>query len=531
MNIVNRETEINEKINQIRNQGLGKAIFPFPKFEGTNSSEKILISLCQKSFLSLWTLPNLFKQIGKELADVLIIFGDDIIIISDKEGHSNTKDLKLKWSRYQKHIEKSQKQLLGAKRWITDFPNKIFLNAQCTEGILHSIPKNPKFHLITVLRGWKQDSKEYYKNNDGSLPIDTTRNDKLMSIRSEVINNSFIHVFDEIAIESILCELNTVSDFISYLNERECFFKCNKKIRVFGETPLLASFLIGRDKQLKLKLGLNLFETKAIKHNGLLKYNHNIYYQYILTDHYVLININKSKSIFVDYLIEKFINLGDPKESYYESDQSIEETEHVLREFAKTYRQQRIDFYNCLQSLIDKCLLNQEDSPVRTFLNPMMPDTVFIILLLKKLEHESLKEYRVRRRESLMLHCLKAQSSQNFIYSKVFLGFATDHVTKNYEGFSEDLIAIYQTDDTKYQNYNKGFLEDITYEKIISLTDNSLSQKKHIINNIQQELSFRNMFFPNLENTINDFIRENLITWPFKFILKIKETEVSFHAL
>ena len=528
-NILTNAQDIENDINKIRLKGLGLALFPFPSFQGLTSSENILINLYQKSFLSLWTLPNLFKEKGKELADVVIIFDDNIIILSDKEGHSQTTDLPSKWKRFQKHIDKSQRQLLGAQRWITNYPDKIFLDSQCTKPIFHLLPKKPKFHLISVLRGLKNDSLKYYKNNDGSLPIDTTCK-KLLSITSKKIENSFIHTFDEIAVELVINEMNTISDFIFYLEEREKLFTHNK-IKSFGETPLLGSFLIGREKN----LGNNLFECKAQKENKQLTYKSNIYYEYIKTENYKHWLIDKTKSIFVDYFIEKFINIGDPKISNPLSKQSIQDTEIAIRQFAKTSRMQRIDFYNCLNDLANQCFESPNSSNnhlVRTLINPLYPTVTFIILFLRKTDEESFEEYRERRLDILSMYCEKAESSQSFEKSKVFIGFATDYLVENYNYHSEDLIALFQSNNKKTAPFAlKEYSQNHDFRKIIVLPDNSPSSRLKIIKDVEFFLQDKGLFFPKLDMILAQEFNQNVTRYPLNLVIIYKNGIISFETI
>jgi hypothetical protein len=46
----------------------------FRRSEGLTASEKILAELCDKSFLKLWSYPNLFRKPTKELTDLLVVF-------------------------------------------------------------------------------------------------------------------------------------------------------------------------------------------------------------------------------------------------------------------------------------------------------------------------------------------------------------------------------------------------------------------------------------------------------------------------
>src|SRR5471032_35846 len=112
----------------------GSEIFDLPDSDGVNSSEKKLVAFCKKSFLRLWTLPNLMKKQNpaKELTDVLIVFGDDVIIFSDKSISINpSTPVDTAWARcYRKTIESSANQLYGAAAWIKEHPQKIFLDAK-----------------------------------------------------------------------------------------------------------------------------------------------------------------------------------------------------------------------------------------------------------------------------------------------------------------------------------------------------------------------------------------------------------------
>jgi hypothetical protein len=67
----------------------------FNKGEGFTTSERYLANLCEKSFLSLWSYPSIFRDQGKsgnasssdgkEVTDSIVIFGDHVIIFSDKD--------------------------------------------------------------------------------------------------------------------------------------------------------------------------------------------------------------------------------------------------------------------------------------------------------------------------------------------------------------------------------------------------------------------------------------------------------------
>jgi hypothetical protein len=92
---------------------------------GTTPSEQYLAAIADRTFLNLWSYPNLYvdrkekgKGDGKELCDLLVICGDDIIIFSDKSvAWPGAGDFQTQWSRwYRRAIEKSVAQINGAER-------------------------------------------------------------------------------------------------------------------------------------------------------------------------------------------------------------------------------------------------------------------------------------------------------------------------------------------------------------------------------------------------------------------------------
>ena len=87
------------------------------KISGVTSSERYLKILCDLSFLSLWSYSNVYGKIAKELCDLLVVVGDEIIIFSDKTCQfPESDDIILDWSRwFRRAIENSAKQVWGSK--------------------------------------------------------------------------------------------------------------------------------------------------------------------------------------------------------------------------------------------------------------------------------------------------------------------------------------------------------------------------------------------------------------------------------
>jgi hypothetical protein len=106
--------------------------------EGVTQSERYLKSLCDKTFLSLWSYPGIYRDQnktkagdGKEICDLIVVFENNIIIFSDKDCRfPNSSCLATDWNRWFKRaVYKSAEQAWGAERWIKSFPNRFLIEA------------------------------------------------------------------------------------------------------------------------------------------------------------------------------------------------------------------------------------------------------------------------------------------------------------------------------------------------------------------------------------------------------------------
>ena len=94
-----------------------------------NTTEKTLSDLCDLAFLKLWSFPNPYKEPGKELCDVLVVFDNNIIIFSVKNIKYNENKGLAGWQRWKrKAIDESITQINGAEKWIKNHPDQIYLN-------------------------------------------------------------------------------------------------------------------------------------------------------------------------------------------------------------------------------------------------------------------------------------------------------------------------------------------------------------------------------------------------------------------
>ena len=235
------------------------------KSEGTTESERYLAKLADKTFLNLWAYPNVYRDAvvngrpaGKELCDLLVVCGDHVIIFSDKNiAWSEKKDTDVAWQRwYGRAIEGSVNQLIGAEKWIFKHPDRIFTDSACTQKLPIKIPPADrcKVHLVSVALGANKACSKFFCGDAGSFIIhpslegDSHTNKESPEYAPFTIGDinpsgSFIHVMNEVTLDIVMKELDTITDFADYLEQKASFIRSGHLISATGEEELLAYYL------------------------------------------------------------------------------------------------------------------------------------------------------------------------------------------------------------------------------------------------------------------------------------------------
>lgn len=230
---------------------------------GTTSTERYLAKLAERSFLNLWSYPNPYRDQGqrgvgdgKELCDLLVVCGRDIIIFSEKNiGWPPSPDVETAWRRWEKRaLLDATRQARGAERWINQFPNRIFLDRRCTERFPIALPEKVEavIHLVVVGRGAGEACKQHVGDELGSLRIrPEIVGEQYWAPESEPFavgdlnpSGSYVHVLDETTLDIVLGELDTVLDFTEYLTKKAAFLRSGGLASVVGEQDLLAHYAV-----------------------------------------------------------------------------------------------------------------------------------------------------------------------------------------------------------------------------------------------------------------------------------------------
>ncbi|WP_203650692.1 SEC-C metal-binding domain-containing protein [Pseudomonas sp. RtIB026] len=236
---------------------------PTIKEIGVNESERILERVAQKTFLSLWSYPSLYRDVGggKELIDLTVYFGDTVILFSDKGEvkYQHQNEIKLAWSRwYRAAVKESAKQLYAAESFLKRHPGRVYLNKECKDKFPFDLSgKQVKVHLIAVTRGISEHARKYFdqfgQGSRGTLVSYYKLSEQQVSgipftVTDVDPKKTFVHVLDEEGLELLLRELPTPTDFINYLESKEFAIRQGGLTSTMGEEELLGYYLLSEGK-------------------------------------------------------------------------------------------------------------------------------------------------------------------------------------------------------------------------------------------------------------------------------------------
>ena len=379
-----------------------------------NEAEEKIVELLRKSLLNYWVIPNPYKKDKEELCDILMIFKNDIIIISDKscgitKKPNNSNDLEKKWSNFCDGLSKSKSQLKMAMEYIKLHSNEIYSDKDCFRNapLDININEDTKFHLITTVSNWTDLIKNKL-NNDGSLLLNTetnfvTRGESRKNERYAFTlhnipdNNIFYHMIDEVNLFKIIKHINTPTDLIKYLKNRENLIRddINQQQNMSGETEQFLFFPFIEKSYLKTqktfishteKFDIDyILETLDFEEDFTNKYN--CYKQ--LINNQIQLNIEETLktfilgSIFYDRLLSYVSSLGYEKieimqnedsstysESYINLEiiEEIKAFKYTLDKFASLDRNDRIQLSKSIHLAYDNA---NKKYPNQTYTKPV----------------------------------------------------------------------------------------------------------------------------------------------------------------
>lgn len=236
---------------------------------GITKTERYLARLCKGTFLSLWSYPNIFRDQGqrggcgdgKELCDLLVVHGNDVIIFSDKScKFPDTGKLHVDWCRWFRHaVLNSAKQVYGAERWLKEHPDRLFLDRSCTQKFPLNLPavQDIHFHRVAVALNAGDRCRRELHGNGGLMLMPNIVGESHVDSQDAQFTpfavgqvdpcRGLIHVLDDATLDILLRELDTVSDFLGYLKCKEELISSGRLAKASEESDLLAVYLTHTD--------------------------------------------------------------------------------------------------------------------------------------------------------------------------------------------------------------------------------------------------------------------------------------------
>lgn len=430
------------------------------KSSGYTSTERYLSHLCDRTFLGLWSYANPFKADGKELCDLIAVFENHVFLFFDRESRKFDRvdaDVHLTWERWKKEaITKQIRTAAGAKRYVLDNRDQIFLDANTTVRLPIQVPVGElRVHKIIVAHGAKEACERFSANNIyGSLGVsyEARRSERSLPFIVSLDKSDPVHVLDSHNLDLILGELDTFHDLMRYLVEKERAIGRYDYLTYCGEEDLLAHYFVNYDTDNKSYV----IGTKEEGYNSIM-IGEGEWHDFVKTGPYQRRKAENEISYTWDRLLQK--TGRNALNGTLGGDGGIFHGKSAVYEMAKEPRMAR----RALSEMMTSSIRNFPDNAkgiVRnlSFLPSFFPESGYVFLQLyhdNPGDYET--EYRPIRRTILELACGAAKLK--FPHLRKVIGIAID-APKYSPMNSEDFILLdcenwSDDDQTYYEEANK----------------------------------------------------------------------------
>ncbi|MCE8040225.1 SEC-C metal-binding domain-containing protein [Halomonas sp. MCCC 1A11062] len=420
---------------------------PTLKNKGGTLRERYLAKLAGASFFELWSYANVYTDEGKaksgkgeELCDLLVVFGNDVILFSDKDIKFNSNiETSVAWKRWFKRaVVKSCKQLYGAESWIKRYPDRIYLDDKCNAPFPIDLSGDLNFNLVAVTCNTIPHAERYFGGNSSSSFLQVYALDEKMCMERPFHvgwlypNKKYIHILDESSLDLLLGELDTAYDFINYLNEKSDAIISGQLSLASGEEEVLAHYY--RERQVNKTLTGSIGELEHLS-LGTLILQEGLWHEYQEETQGKFERFFKENSLFWDSLIESFSKNILAGRVGVGQDLPFNSHERAVRFLASECRVSRCflarAFLEKLQAVPD----NRRSA--RVMRSPQNDNLLYVFLFLPMDEGQSYEDYREERGGYNHAYALVAKFLHQDITNVVVL--STD--TKGVLGRSEDVLA------------------------------------------------------------------------------------------
>lgn len=426
---------------------------------GATVSEQRLAKMAEHTFLDLWSWPNVFGEPGKELCDLLVACGDDVLIFSDKDIKWPDGDLPIAWKRwYRRAIGKSADQIRGAARWLDSHPESVFIDGKCKQRVPLNLPPKDRrrVHGICVVVGCEEAASRYFNDPDGSFMIYPHLRGEEAHLNVDSAggmpfcigdvdpDGPFVHVFNQMTLAVVMSELDTITDFTAYLNARAMFLRADILQHSPSEAELLAHYL------LTFKKGRNAFPTRSdvgAPANAMLNFVQGEYAYLVRSEEYKQRRAADRESYAWDRLIGLFTEsvLGERQYRILDTDPTFELAENALRIMALEPRAVRRALGDSLSGAVvemDRQKVERFARVVRIEHDNTRTGLAYVFVVLKGRSHADREEYRRTRATTLQTYVMSVMHDDRTLTRCVGIAVGA----RSDDGSSEDLIALPQQD-------------------------------------------------------------------------------------
>ncbi|WP_426529330.1 hypothetical protein [Bradyrhizobium sp. McL0615] len=435
---------------------------PIKKASGLTPTERHLAKLANDTFLDLWSWPNVFKKPGKELCDLLVVCGDDVLIFSDKHIAWSDAPFEIAWKRwYSRAIGESAEQIRKADLWLKQSPKAIFADGKCEQPIPLTLPPvgQRRVHGICVASGGEQAASSYFDDPDGTfmiLPnlrrkdhVDFTLPDhRAFCIGDVDPDGPFVHVFNMATLDVVMQEFDTITDFTKYLNARADLIRLGKLSFSPSEAELVANYLLMVDPN-----GEHRFPTTSdvmganADADAAIAFVQGEYAYLIRSPEYERRSTANRISYEWDKLIGLFSDgvLNDNQFRILDTDPTVEHAERALRIMAREDRVRRRVLSEAIigaREALEAQKMGRLARIAVTHDRSTGDKVAYVFLILAGADEMAQEDYRRVRATMLQTYCLSVLHDDRDL--QLCVGIALMAISDM--GDSEDLVAYPQQD-------------------------------------------------------------------------------------
>jgi len=402
----------------------------------------MLAEFCERSFLKLWSYPNPQKDDGHELCDLIAVFGNTIFIFFDRENalpEVSDKDPQVLWDRWKRNvIDRQVKTAHGAERYIRS-GRPIFLDAKREKPFpIHFDRIIAVIHKIIVAHGAKEACERASPQNVyGSLAITYTETNggPTLPFHIEIDKRNPVHVLDSHNMPIVLRELDTVSDFKAYLDEKLRAAAAFDYLSYCGEEDLLGHYFLNYDAATKRHV-IGPKEKGQI--NGVM-IGEGEWHDFVQTDLYKNTKNEDRISYFWDKLLQR--TCQNSLDGTLGGNSNIIRGESAIYEMVKEPRFMRRGLSEKMLGAVERFPDTGSFTRQVTFLPSFEPNVGYVLLQLHVPEEfRATPDYREKRQTLLEIACGAAKNKFQNLVKVIGIGIEAPKFSDG--TVAEDFILI-----------------------------------------------------------------------------------------